>query len=113
MINIRKHIGRRIRQLRASKKVTQVEMAKQLDVSPATISGWEIGDFGISLEAAIRVAKWADISLDWLVKGKDEPPGNEPDDIHTPEEHRLMESFRKLSKASQAAILRITEMMQK
>lgn len=113
MITIRKRIGRRIRQIRANKKITQVEMAKQLEVSPATVSGWEIGDFGISLEAAVRVANWADVSLGWLVTGNDASPGNGPDEIHTPEEQRLLESFQRLSKASQTAVLRVTEMMQK
>lgn len=88
-------------------------MAKQLGVSPATISGWEIGDYGISLEAAVRIAEFTDVSLDWLVKGKDTPPGHEPEIAHTPEEIRLLEAFRILSKTSQSALLRIAEMMQK
>lgn len=88
-------------------------MAKQLDVSPATISGWEIGDFGISLEAAIRLTKWTGVSLDWLVSGKEAPAGNEPSDTCTPEEQRLMISFSRLSKTSQSAVLRVVEMMEK
>lgn len=88
-------------------------MAKELSVSPATVSGWEIGDFGISLEAAVRVATWAGVSLDWLVKGADSQSGDEPADIHTPEEQQLMESFRTLSKTSQSAVLRVVEMMEK
>lgn len=88
-------------------------MAKQLNVSPATVSGWEIGDYGISLEAAINIAKFAGVSLDWLVNGKESSPGSEPGCIHTPEEQRLLESFRRLSKTSQSAVLRVVEMMQK
>ena len=113
MTDIRKHIGRSIRQIRAAKKATQAEMAKQLAVSPATISGWEIGDFGISLEAATRVAVWANVSIDWLVTGKDAPPGGEPNELHTPEEERLLDGFKGLSKTSQTAILRVIEMMRK
>lgn len=88
-------------------------MAKQLGVSPATVSGWEIGDFGISLETAIRVAKFGEVSIDWLLKGKNETYGNDPEENYTPEEQRLLISFRKLGKTSQAAILRVSEMMQK
>lgn len=113
MTDIKKHIGRRIRQLRALKKATQAEMARQLAVSPATISGWEIGDFGISLEAAARIAKWADVSIDWLVVGKGDTSGGEPDSIHTPEEERLLTDFKRLGKTSRAALLRVAETMQK
>ena len=112
-MTIKKHIGRRIRIIRTSQKMTQEQIAKAVNVSPATVSGWEIGDIGISIEAAIRVSKFAGVSLDWLLKGIDETPENEPEDSHTPEEQRLLESFRRLSKTSQAAILRVAEMMQK
>jgi transcriptional regulator with XRE-family HTH domain len=113
MTNIRKHIGTRIRQIRASKKATQAEMAKEVGVSPATVSGWEIGDFGISLETAIRVAKFGEVSLDWLLKDRSPAQNNDPKDGLTPEEQRLLESFQRLSKTSQTAVLRVTEMMQK
>lgn len=88
-------------------------MAKQLNVSPATVSGWEIGDYGISLESAVNVAKLSDISLDWLVTGKEATPGKEPENTDTPEETRLLTAYRRLSKSSQSALLRVAEMMQK
>jgi len=113
MTNIKKDIGRRIRNIRASHKMTQEQIAKHLHVSPATISGWEIGDIGISIEAAIRIAKFAGVSLDWLLSGTEEMAGAGLKDTHTPEELRLVEAFRKRSKASQSAILRVAEMMQK
>jgi len=99
--------------VRADQKMTQEQIAKQLKVSPATVSGWEIGDIGISIEAAIRLADFANVSLDWLLNDKHETPDNCSIDTYTPEEQRVLESFRKLSKTSQAAILRVVEMMQK
>jgi len=112
-MTIKKHIGRRIRMVRAGQKMTQEQLAKQIQVSPATVSGWEIGDIGISIEAAIRVANYAGVSLDWLLNGKDEAPDTQHMDTQTPEEQRILDSFRRLSKTSQAAILRVVEMMQK
>lgn len=112
MANIRKSIGGRIRQTRAVQKLTQAEMAKRLDVSPATVSGWEIGDYGISLESAVRVADLGGVSLDWLVKGND-GAGTAPESGETPEEVRLLTAFRRLGKTSQNALVRIAEMMQK
>lgn len=113
MANIRKSIGGRIRQTRAAQKLTQAELAKRIDVSPATVSGWEIGDYGISLEAAVRVADLAGVSLDWLVKGEEKSYECNPDNTNTPEELRLLESFRRLGKTSQSALLRVADMMQK
>jgi transcriptional regulator with XRE-family HTH domain len=113
MTNIRKSIGGRIRQIRAVQKLTQAEMAKRLDVSPATVSGWEIGDYGISLESAARITELATVSLDWLITGKQSTATCEPNNSTTPEEARLLEAFRQLSKTSQAAVLRVAEMMQK
>lgn len=112
MTTMRKHIGRRIRQIRADQKLTQAQLAQQIHVSPATVSGWEIGDSGISLEAAIRVAKLAGVSLDWLIHAK-ETPGADPADGHTPEELKLLENYRRLTRTSQAALMRVGEMMQK
>jgi transcriptional regulator with XRE-family HTH domain len=73
-MDIKQNIGRRIRIVRASQKLTQEQMAKKLSVSPATVSAWEIGDIGISIEAAIRVSTFGDVSLDWLLNGKAETP---------------------------------------
>jgi len=53
-------------------KLTQAQLAERLNVAPATVSTWEIGDCGISIEAAIRLAELADISLDWLLRGVSE-----------------------------------------
>jgi transcriptional regulator with XRE-family HTH domain len=112
MTTTRKHIGRRIRQIRASQKITQAQLAQQINVSPATVSGWEIGDSGISLEAATRVAELAGVTLDWLLHEK-ETPGADLADGHTPEEIKLLENYRRLTRTSQTALSRISEMMHK
>ncbi len=109
----KKHIGRRIRILRTGKKLTQEQFAKYLKVSPATVSGWEIGDIGISIEAAIRVAKFADVSLDWLLCGNKETPVNCPTDSYTSDEQQLLEDFREISEASRSVVLRLVKVMQK
>lgn len=113
MTNIKKDIGRRIKAIRSGQKLTQIQIAKLLGVSPATISAWEIGDIGISIEAAIRVAKFANISLDWLLVGNEDTNRNCIEETETPEEMKLLEAYRKLGKTSQNAVLRVAEMMQK
>jgi len=113
MTNIKKDIGKRIRIIRAEVKLTQEQFAKQLKVSPATVSGWELGDIGISIEAVIRISILFDKNLDWILKGSNELSNVEQNEVHTPEETRLFEAYQKLSKSSQSAILRVIEMMQK
>jgi len=93
--------------------MTQEQFAKELGVSSPTVSGWEIGDIGVSIAAAIRIAELAEVSLDWLLMGNNDAPERCPIDTHTPEEQRLLESFQRLGKTSQAAVLRIVEVMQK
>lgn len=112
-MTIKKHIGRRIRSIRTEKRLTQEQIAKLLKVSPATISAWEIGDIGISVDAAVRIAKFAGVSLDWLLIGNNDSPEHCPVDTSTPEEQQLLEGFHRLSRTSQTAILRIIEVMQK
>lgn len=113
MTNIKKGIGRRIRAIRSNQKLTQGQIAKLLGVSPATISAWEIGDIGISIDAAIRVAKLANISLDWLLIGTGETNYSCIEETEIPEELKLLEAYRKLGKTSQNAVLRVVKMMQK
>jgi len=112
-MNIKKDIGRRIRLIRAGHKMTQEQMAKHLSVSAATISAWEIGDIGLSIDAAVRVATFGNTSLDWLINGSDKMSKYVPDDHNTPEEHRLITAYRKLNKTSQSAVLRVVEVMGK
>ncbi len=109
-MTIKKNIGYRIRQTRAHLKLTQAQFAKKLDVSPQTISVWEIGDVGISADAAVKLAELADISLDWLFRGDSDVP--KPGSIYdglTPEEKRMLTAFQKASRSDQQALLRLAE----
>ena len=112
-MTIKKNIGKRIRIVRASQKMTQAQMSEKLNVSPATVSAWEIGDIGISVEAAIRISEFAGVSLDWLLNGKNETVDISIESNNTPEESKLLANFRKLTRTSQIALSRVSEVMQK
>jgi transcriptional regulator with XRE-family HTH domain len=106
-VSIKKDTGRRIRQIRASLKLTQAQMAELLQVSTAAISAWELGDSGISIEAAIRLATLGEVSMDYIFRGSSEGAATKIHEDLTPEEQQLLSNFRSSDKADQAALLRI------
>ena len=67
----RKSSGTRIRQLRISKGLTQEQLAEKISISRTYIvkieSGLQIGP----IEIAIELAKFFNVSLDYLLLGKD------------------------------------------
>ena len=62
-------IGARIRTVRKRLRMKQTEMAKLLNVSGASISGYELGDISPPVDALIRIAVITDTSLEWLILG--------------------------------------------
>lgn len=59
----------RIKALRSSKKWTQAELAKKLNVSQQTIGSWEVGRAEPNSEALISLAKLFGVSTDYLLNG--------------------------------------------
>lgn len=60
-------IGKRIRLLREERKLTQNELAKDLDVGRETIARWETGDRDIKTDATIKLAKYFNVTSDYLL----------------------------------------------
>lgn len=58
--------GMRLKKLRRAKKMSQVELAKKLDVSKGTIYRYESNTQAISLETATKLALILGTSLDYL-----------------------------------------------
>lgn len=67
-----KKSGERIRQLRKQKKYTQEELAEELNVDRSVLSHIEIGKYTCSVEFLARVSRLFDVSLDYLVFGKEQ-----------------------------------------
>lgn len=55
-----------LREIREAKKITQVELAKALNVNQAVISNWELGNYSPSMKNAIELARVLECSLDDL-----------------------------------------------
>lgn len=58
--------GRRLREVRKSKKLTQIELANMLGISQKSYSHWENNKTFPNFETLIKLVDLLDVSLDWL-----------------------------------------------
>ncbi|MDI9261277.1 helix-turn-helix domain-containing protein [Alicyclobacillus sendaiensis] len=66
-------LGQRLRSLRKSNNLRRDDVAEAIGVTPRLITFYETGDKTPSLEAAIKLADFFDVSLDYLVGRTDDP----------------------------------------
>lgn len=64
--------GRRLRELREAKKITQAELAKMCDLGESTISFYESGKREPGYGVLLRLAEKLGTSPNYLLTGKDE-----------------------------------------
>lgn len=57
----------KLKSLRKEKNLGQIELAKELGVSKGTISLWENGLREPTMSSLIRIAKFFDVSIDFLI----------------------------------------------
>lgn len=57
----------KLKSLRREKHLGQIELAKELGVSKGTISLWENGLREPTMSSLIRIAKYFDVSVDFLI----------------------------------------------
>ena len=63
----------RIRELRKARRITQLKMALDLDMSQNTISRYESGEREPGIAELIRIADYFRVSIDDLVGRTDDP----------------------------------------
>lgn len=63
--------GKRLKELRKKKRITQVELAEILNISKGTVAMWETGKRETSYSMLQRISKILDASIDYLLTGKD------------------------------------------
>ena len=61
----------RIREIRIAKRISQVELARQLGVTKQSVSNWENDNIQPSVEMLSRIADALSVSTDYLL-GRDE-----------------------------------------
>ena len=62
-------VGKRMRQIRKTNKLTQEEMAEVLGVNPNAVRAYERGDYGISKDVMTKIRQHFHISIDYLLFG--------------------------------------------
>ncbi|WP_342538383.1 helix-turn-helix transcriptional regulator [Sporosarcina sp. FSL K6-1540] len=67
-------LGNRIRNLRDSEDIQQVDFAKKIGVSNVVLSRYESGERKPDYETLIKIADYFDVTTDYLL-GKTETPG--------------------------------------
>ena len=73
------NLGERIYRLRTEKKLSQNDLAELLNVSRQSISKWENNNAMPDLEKAVKLSEILGVTLDELVKGRDELEKTEAD----------------------------------
>ena len=63
--------GMRLKQLRTEKKMTQTELGKKLNVTKASVSGYENGTRNPDQESLVKIAEIFNVSTDYLL-GKEQ-----------------------------------------
>ncbi len=60
-------LNEKIKKLRISYNLSQVDLAKRLDVSKQCVSNWENDNVQPSIEMLIKIAKFFNVSTDYLL----------------------------------------------
>lgn len=64
-------LGDRIREIRLAKKMSQVELAKILDVTKQSVSNWENENIQPSIEMLSKIADALSVTTDYLLMRED------------------------------------------
>ena len=66
-------VYKRIRDMREDKDLTQTQLAKEINVSQRTYSYYENGERTIPPEVLIALAKFYNVSVDYILEISDNP----------------------------------------
>ena len=64
-------IGRRIKEARMERKISQEELAEKMEISVSFISRWETGRAKINLKRLIEISKILEVTTDFLISGSE------------------------------------------
>lgn len=92
--------------MRKKKGLTQVELAKLLNVQQTTVSKWEVGRATPDYPVLIKLAELFEVSIDYLLGA--EKQEKKPDAL-TAEERRLVEGYREINAAGKKLVMQTVE----
>ncbi len=70
-----KIVGRRLRELRQSAKISQGKMAAAVGASQSAVARYESGEAHVPAETVVRYADYFDVSLDYIFGRTENPKG--------------------------------------
>ena len=92
----------RLKKLRNARNVTQQELADYLSVTRPTIAGYETKGKEPDYNTLFRIASFFDVSVDYLLSGRDYPESLSPSVY--PEFEKLYDDYMILSQAAREGI---------
>lgn len=96
----------RLKELRKQKKISQLELAQIIGVSRSTVAMWETNNNEPDNETLIKLAKFFDVSVDYLL-GRTDSTGTATNDINLDElEFALYGEMRELDDEDKEELLR-------
>lgn len=97
-------IGQRIKEKRKSLKISQTQMAKDLNFSYQHLSNIERGTAGISLELLVKVSDRLQVSIDYLLQDSLKRP-------YYTEDYLLLSNFEDYLKHQQMELFEIQRLI--
>ncbi|MEM4188095.1 MAG: helix-turn-helix transcriptional regulator [Candidatus Hadarchaeum sp.] len=95
-------VGALIRTFRTRKNLTQTELARQIGISQSDLSRMEKGEYRVPLDVLFRILQVFEMTLGEFF-------GELNHSSLTPEEQKLLDSYRKLSREAQQEVLAFAE----
>lgn len=92
-----------LKALREEKHITQEELASYLGITRSAVAGYETKGKQPDFERLILIAKFFNVSIDYLISGKEYSSVSVTNKT-APNESNLLRSYRKLSKDSKIAL---------
>jgi transcriptional regulator with XRE-family HTH domain len=84
-------VGRKIRQLRRQRKLTQVELAEKIGIHQSDLSRMEQGEYKVGLDTLLRILQTFDLSIGEFFEER-------------PREVVVVDKFKSLSAAAQREV---------
>lgn len=100
-----KAMGARIAELRKDSGITQVQLAKTMDVSQQTVASWEVGRRGVPVSGLPALARALGVGVETLIGEKTQPAKRGP----TPKLQQQVERLARLPKAQQRVVMQMLE----
>lgn len=93
----------RLKELREQRRLNQEGLAMNISVSQSTISAYEVGERTPDLETLIAIAKFFDVSIDYLVGLSDVKQNIKRSDL-TPDEIDHLHTYRQLNSTTKEKV---------